>query len=154
MTGGNLAPGVEDTQTRASLVIRTWRVGQKIAKDPAGVASVIALLLGGVVSLIPLYGSLVVAVHSVGYAVVGGAAFSLIYKFWANEALVEVISRKINIAHECSLQELKRAWHETADHSTSAFSRYAAEMAEMHRRHWPLDVYPEGSEPNRSFNER
>lgn len=154
MTTDNLAASVEDARADLSLVARIWRAVKSIAKDPSGIASVIAFLLGVVASLLPLRGTSSVAFHSVGYAVVGGAAFSLIYQFWANEALLENISRKISIGQAGFFEEMKHTLDETAAQSSSSFSRYADEMAQRHRRHWPLEVYPEGNEPNRSFNER
>jgi hypothetical protein len=155
MATGNLAPsGDEDVPGRFPSAVRGWRVAGQIARDPAGIASLIALLLGVVASLLPLHGSSSVGFHSVGYAVIGGAAFSLIYQFWANEGLLEAISTRIGQSHEQSLREMKRDWAEVASRSISSFSRYAADMAQMHKRHWPLEVYPEGNEPNRSFNAR
>jgi hypothetical protein len=154
MTTGDLASATEDRIPNTPLIKRSWHVARKIARDPAGVASVIALLSGVVASLLPLHGYTSIAVHSVGYAVVGGAAFSLIYQFWANEALLEAISRRINVGSERSLQAMKQVWDETAARDSSSFSHYTNDMAQMHKRHWPLDVYPEGNEPNRSFNER
>jgi hypothetical protein len=142
------------TYNSLSLIARIWRSTRKIVRDPAGVASIIALLLGAIASLVPVHGSPGLDLHSVGYAVAGAAIFSVIYQFWANDALVEVISANIGTGQARSLQEMKVEWREISAQSTASFRRYADDMAERHKRHWPLEVYPEGSEPNRTFNEQ
>lgn len=113
-----------------------------------------ALLLGIVVCVLPVYGQWGTGIQSVGYAVIGGAAFSFIYQFWANEALMKAIKLNMSSAQERALGEIKNAWGDAITTATTSFNEYTNDVFLMHKRHWPLDIYPEGNAPNFSFNER
>jgi hypothetical protein len=139
---------------RPGLIVRVWRGARTVARDPAGTASLIALLLGVIVSVLPVHGQGGIGIHSVGYAVVGAAVFSFMYQFWANDALVQTIESNIGSAQERALREIKHAWNEAVTTASTTFSQYSRDVLLMHKRHWPLDIYPEGNTPNPAFNEQ
>jgi hypothetical protein len=114
----------------------------------------IALLLGIVICVLPVHGKWGTGIQSVGYAVIGGAAFSFIYQFWANDALVQAIKLNMGSAQEQALGEIKKAWGDAVTTATASFNEYTHNVLLMHKRHWPLDIYPEGNMPNLAFNER
>jgi hypothetical protein len=101
-----------------------------------------------------LHGKWGTGVQSVGYALVGGAAFSFVYQFWANDALLQAIKSNTRSAQEQVLREVMRAWDESISNTTASFNRYTRDVLLMHKRHWPLEVYPEGNIPNAAFNQR
>jgi len=132
-------------ERKRSLIVR-------VTKDPAGVASLIALLIGIVASVVHPHESWGVGVNSVGYALVGAAVFSFIYQFWANDALVRLISGTIKQAQRRAFREIRGQWERAISETTSSLDSRMNQLATLHRRHWPLCVYPEGSEPNPEFN--
>lgn len=129
-------------------------IARAIVKGKAGMASLIALLLGVIFTVLSMHGTSGVAMHSVGYALIGAAAFSLIYQYWADDALARTIGSNIRIAQERALYEIKLAWSEVAAGTSASLNRYTNDVLSMHKRHWPLEVYPEGNEPNPAFNQR
>jgi hypothetical protein len=145
---------VQPDSKPSKAIVRAWRTARVIVRDPAGTASLIALLAGIVVCVLPLHGDWGTGIQSVGYAVIGGAAFSFIYQFWANDALMEAIKSNMSSAQERALEEIKRTWSDAITTATTSFDEFTNEVFLMHKRHWPLDIYPEGNAPNFAFNER
>ena len=84
----------------------------------------------------------------------GGAFFSFIYQFWANDALVKMIASKIDRSQRDTHREITNEWKDLAKDTTSRAQKYIDEFIVMHKQHWPLKVYPEGNSPNPEFNER
>ncbi len=144
----------QGTPKPSRAVVRAWQVARTVAKDPAGTASLIALLAGFVASVLPVHGQWGTGIHSVGYAVVGGAAFSFIYQFWANDALMQAIESNINTTQERALDDIRLAWEEAVTSTSATLGAYTRDVLMMHKRHWPLEVYPEGNIPNPDFNHR
>ncbi|MFI5713872.1 hypothetical protein [Kribbella sp. NPDC051620] len=105
-------------------------MAKKIAKDPAGYTSLICLLLGIVMAGVPVPKSLAEPIDAVAYSIVAAALFSILYQFWANGALVSLISETV-----------ERSGIESAK-----------QVAELHSAHWPLEIFPPGSAPNPIFN--
>jgi hypothetical protein len=122
-------PATPEQEKKAGAVKRTFGAARSIATDPAGTASLIALLIGIIMTFVSFTG-----VQAVGYALIGGAFFSFIYQFWANDALVKMITSKVD-------EEVGGQWRQLA-----------AETIVMHKRHWPVRIFPEGSTPNEEFN--
>jgi hypothetical protein len=104
-------PGVQP-----QAIVRTWRATQSVARDPAGIASLIGLLVGIVLSVISTPHGWGPGVNSVGYALVGGAFFSFIYQFWANDSLALTISERIRDAHRAAYGETVRQWDSIIAH--------------------------------------
>jgi hypothetical protein len=133
-------------------VVRAWKATSAIARDPAGTASLIALLIGVVLSAVPnprAWGS---GVHSIGYALVGAAAFSFIYQYWANNALVRLITSTISKSQRRTFREVRGQWNRAIADAASSLDRHMDQLVSLHKRHWPLEVYPEGNVPNPDFN--
>jgi hypothetical protein len=147
-------PGETAPQQRKPVVVRAWRTMSAIARDPAGAASLFALLFGIIASVVPTPGVWGAGVNSVGYALVGAAAFSFIYQFWANAALVRVINRTIRQAQRRMYREIQEQWSSAISEATTSLDGYMSHLTSLHRRHWPLEVYPEGNSPNPVFNQR
>lgn len=130
MTGAD-----EQARTTTGINSEPWRskVGRltkKIAKDPAGYTSLICVLLGVVMAGIPVPKSIEEPVDAVAYSLVAAGLFSILYQFWANGALVALIS-------------------ETVSKSGTESAKY---LSTLHSLHWPLEVFPPGASPNLIFN--
>jgi hypothetical protein len=139
---------------RRSAPVRAWRATRAIAKDPAGTASLLALLFGFVLSAVPAPKEWSNGLHSVGYALVGAAAFSFIYQFWANDALVRLISANVKRTQRRAARDIGSQWSRAIAKTTSSLDGYMDRIISLHRRHWPLEVYPEGDIPNPQFNQK
>jgi hypothetical protein len=139
-----------DESTRSA---RAWKLTSTIARDPAGIASLVALLIGIILTILPVPDSWSTGVSSVGYALVGGASFSFIYQFWANNAMKDLIISTLDKSQEDSLDTLKSEFRELTASTMSAFDEKVSELILLHRRHWPLNCFSEGTEPNHEFNE-
>lgn len=135
-------------------IVRTWRVTRSVARDPAGIASLIGLLAGIVLSVVPTPDDWGPGVNSVGYALVGGAFFSFIYQFWANDALIEAISARIRSYQERAYGATQEQWNSLIVQMAITLDDRIGDLISMHKRHWPAEVYPEGSIPNSDFNQR
>lgn len=109
---------------------RAGRLTKKVAKDPAGYTSLICLLLGIVMAGVPAPKNVAESLDAVAYSIVAAALFSIIYQFWANGALIALIS-------------------ETVAKSGTESAKY---VASLHSLHWPLEVFPPGASPNPVFN--
>lgn len=142
----------ESDRTRKSILVRFWHTGKIVVKDPAGTGSLIALLIGIIMSSSSSVGVTSSGVRSVGYAIVGAAAFSFIYQFWANDALVHLITSKVEGAQRKANQEIENQWQSIASDTTASINIYASQFISLHKRHWPLETYPESNIPNAEFN--
>src|SRR5215469_8370561 len=138
----------------ASKLTRAWDAVSSIPRNPAGIASLVALLVGIIMILLHLHGSSETEIHSIGYAIIGAAGFSLMYQFFADRALLEAIGSRISEVQGPALQKMMAISANAISDNDSSFRNYAQQMAAMHRRHWPLEVYPEGNEPNGLFNDQ
>ncbi|HEY3562681.1 MAG TPA: hypothetical protein VGL05_34680 [Kribbella sp.] len=122
---------LHEVESAKSTRKRVARLVKEVARDPAGYTSIICVLLGIAVSAIPMPKGFKDPVDAVAYSVIAAGLFSLVYQFWANGALVDVITDTV-----------VRSGVESARH-----------MAALHSAHWPLKVFPPGAAPNSNFNQ-
>jgi hypothetical protein len=111
-------------------------------REPSGIASTIALLVGLLLALVPNLGD---TVRNVGYGVIAAATFAYISQFFANSQQVARLESTLNGIGDELVSSTRNIGEELVRTAKS-------DIRAIRPRYLPTDEYPETNTPNPIFN--